>query len=297
MKESKELTKPILQQANIDTSKNAIVESVKEKDVTKSKLELTPVVISPKEVKRLENDVTPQNVQQKQTEIKAVDEQPNVSIPEVKDIVKNQNTVEVSPLELVITKPTELTVTTSVDWIAFLGFAITAIIVLFANRQTVKHSAKLIKSQEAISASNAKENIHITKSEITATNRQNWINTLRDDLANFIGAMNSIWDLNRVKTGRAEVLKELKKPEYVMTELYNWSIKSNSFLQNAESLSAKIKLLVNPNEKDSKALCSLLDEAMKAVRSKVDPKDINNEIIKVSQTILKEEWERVKDLK
>lgn len=208
-----------------------------------------------------------------------------------------KNTIEVTPFELVIPKPTELSITTSVDWIAFLGFAITAMIILITNRQTVNHSTKLIESQEALSHSNAKENIQLTKSELTAVNRQSWINTLRDDLASFVGAMNSIWDLNRVKDGRAKVLAELNKPEYAMTELYDWSIKYNGSIQYAEGISAKIKLLVNPTEDNSKALCCLLDETMELVLLKKDPKDLNSKIIDISQKILKEEWERVKDLK
>jgi len=211
--------------------------------------------------------------------------------------LNTKNTTEVTPFELVIPKPTELSITTSVDWIAFLGFAITAMIVLIANRQTVKHSEKLIESQEALSHSNAKEKIQLTKSELTAINRQSWINTLRDDLASFVGAMNSIWDLNRVKDGRAKVLAELRKPEYAMTELYDWSIKYNGSIQYAEGISAKIKLLINPTENNSKVLCSLLDEAMELVILKKDPKDLNGKIIDISQKILKKEWERVKDLK
>ncbi|WP_232584519.1 hypothetical protein, partial [Photobacterium carnosum] len=84
---------------------------------------------------------------------------------------------------------------------------------------------------------------------------------------------------------------------YAMTELYDWSIKYNGSIQYAEGISAKIKLLVNPTEDNSKALCCLLDETMELVLLKKDPKDLNSKIIDISQKILKEEWERVKDLK
>ncbi|WP_417362776.1 hypothetical protein [Gallaecimonas pentaromativorans] len=199
-------------------------------------------------------------------------------------------------IELSIPKTTELSISTSIDWIAFLGFAITAVIVIFTSRQTMKQSIEVIKSQEALSRDNAKENISLTKSELTASNRQAWINTLRNDLASFIAASNVIWDLHRVKDGRDQVLAELKKPEYAMGELFEWSIKYNSALQNAEQLSAKIKLLLNPNEDKSKILSNLLDETMQVVKNKKDPTSLAQKIIEVSQSILKKEWERVKNL-
>ncbi|HCE1970464.1 hypothetical protein HJ030_23805 [Vibrio parahaemolyticus] len=199
--------------------------------------------------------------------------------------------------EIVLEIPTIPDLSLSTDWVAVCSFIITALIVIISNRQTVKQSTELVSSQEKLSRETASENITLTKSELTAVNRQQWINTLREDLAQFISSTNAIWDLHRMKEGRKEVLASLQDPQFVMRELYDWSCTYNTSIKEAEGLSAKIKLLINPKEPNSIKLASLLDRSMKTVKANKSPSNINNQIISLSQVILKLEWERVKDLK
>ena len=184
----------------------------------------------------------------------------------------------------------------STDWVAVLGFVITAIIVLISNRQVVKNATEMVASQEELSRKSARDNLSLTKSELTAVNRQAWINTLREDVASYIASLNSFYDLQRIKSGRSEVLKELKNPDYAMKELYDWSCKYNLALHEAEGLSAKVKLLLNPREGDSIKLIELLNLALSQVKENNSPLVINNKIISITQGILKDEWERVKAL-
>ncbi|WP_139790113.1 hypothetical protein [Halomonas sp. BC2] len=212
-------------------------------------------------------------------------------------LIAENSTTEVQRIELVAEKPYDLNLSMGVDVIAFLGFAITALIVLLTNRQTVKYSLKLIESQERLSRKSAEENVHLTRSEITANNRQAWINTLRNDVADFIAAAYAIWDLNRIKSGRRQTLSELGNPEYAMKELFEWSSKYNQAIERAEGLSAKIKLLTNPVEDKTKELVAGLDAAMNRIRDGEKPEEHLHQIVLVSQSILKEEWERVKEMK
>lgn len=184
----------------------------------------------------------------------------------------------------------------SFDYIAVLSFIITAFVVWISTRQSTKQSLKIVESQEKLSRDSARENVSLKQKELTAANRQAWINTLRKDLAAFIAAANTIYELHRIKSGRASVLANIGKPEYAMKELLEWSVAYNKAVQQTEELCAKIKLLINPVENKSIQLIKLLDDTMKCAKSEKSADEITNEIIEVSQKILKEEWERVKNL-
>jgi len=201
-----------------------------------------------------------------------------------------------SQVELSVTKTPEIFVSTGTDWVAFLGFAITALIVLLTTRQTIKNSEKLIRSQEDVAKNSAKENREIVKCELTANNRQAWINTLRSDLADYIAAISAIWDLHQIKDGRAQVLKECGNVENNLNELFEWSLAYHKAIQESERLLAKIKLLLNPAEDKSQKLTTSLEKALDKAKSKKLPTEACNEIIFASQPILKEEWERVKSM-
>lgn len=214
----------------------------------------------------------------------------------IKEIAESATT-EVQRIELVAEKPYDLNLSMGVDVIAVLGFAITGLIVLLSNRQTVKHSLKLIESHERLSRESAEENVRLTRSEITANNRQAWINAVRNDVADFIATAYAIWDLYRIKNGRKKTLSELSNPEYAMKELFEWSRKYNQAIERAEGLSAKIKLLTNPVEDKTKELIAGIDAAMARIRIGDKPEEHLHQVVLVSQSILKEEWERVKKMK
>lgn len=236
------------------------------------------------------------SVSENKTELQSDDNSSNELIVKTDNVPDYTTQSETSAIELEVPSFPELSISTSTDWVAVLGFAITALIVLITSRQTVNHSVELISSQEKLSRDSAKENIGLARAELTAKNRQEWINTLRNDLAKFIASTNAVWDLERIKSGRAEVLAGLGNPEYAMKELFEWSISYNKAFQESEGLAAKIKLLLNPNESDSKELSKLLDESLNFVKAKKSPSEIHKQIVALSQNILKKEWERVKAL-
>jgi len=207
-----------------------------------------------------------------------------------------QNNGGKSQVEISVTKAPELLVSTGTDWVAVLGFAITALIVLLTTRQTIKNSERLIKSQEDVAKESARENREVVRCELTANNRQAWINTLRADLAAYIAAISAIWDLHQIKAGRAQVLREHGSVEGNLKELFEWSLAYHEKIQESERLLAKIKLLINPGEDKSQILMKALEKAFDDVKSNRLPTKACNEVISASQPILKEEWERVKSM-
>jgi hypothetical protein len=116
-------------------------------------------------------------------------------------------------------------------------------------------------------------------SSVLSKNRQEWINTLRDSISEFISAITMIDD------------KKISTNEQFDSH--------TTKLERILYINTKINLLINPNEEDH----ILLAEKLKRLLELYVKPD-NNEKIKViddtvelSQKILKREWERVKKLK
>ena len=123
---------------------------------------------------------------------------------------------------------------------------------------------------------------------VLSANRQKWIETLRDLLAELISLMGMAlvvklqwkdeWDKGLAPVAaRPELLAKLER-----IVLVQW----------------KIRLLINPNESDHRALQDALDAAQKRIQapqSELAESDADIErIAKLAQAILKREWERVK---
>jgi len=104
---------------------------------------------------------------------------------------------------------------------------------------------------------------------VLSTNRQEWINMLRNNISEFIALCLIIKDLQNRENAPS-------LPEKI--ECLNHRL-------------SKIKLLINPTEDDHNELITLLAQATKSV----DP-DVLDKIEKRAQVILKREWVRVKNI-
>jgi hypothetical protein len=127
-----------------------------------------------------------------------------------------------------------------------------------------------------------------TRKQIRATvvsaNRQQWINTLRNDLAELITAF-QIW-------GSPLKAKHFNQEDRKET------------LSNILLRESKIRMMLNPNEADHQELIATMasvrsfaedDDVPQTIGDVQDRLDIRIErLIKQSQVILKREWERVK---
>lgn len=181
-----------------------------------------------------------------------------------------------------------------IDWPTLLAFAVTVLTIVCTTIITIKHQKRALASQIAVSQDASDRDKERSRVEFVANSRQFWINSLRDEVASFISETSTIWDLFQQKSGRAEVLREMKAPEYAMSELANWSTAYGSAFARAEKSRAKIQLLINPAESVSAALMESIDVAYKIAKSKNNPEEANSKVISALQPILKNEWVRVK---
>ena len=122
--------------------------------------------------------------------------------------------------------------------------------------------------------------------EVISKNRQDWINTLRSlisDYLGILGALNNIDEFVILKLG-------LKSLDAIRDESTRKTIEKHAILlRELRTVSSKIELLLNPIEEDSKKLIQLLYDTEQDRTT-----NQNKEIIEISQKILKKEWERVK---
>jgi 23S rRNA pseudoU1915 N3-methylase RlmH len=120
------------------------------------------------------------------------------------------------------------------------------------------------------------------RSSIVSTNRQKWIDRLRDELAALLKDIQhtpSAYSANSISTSEA-IAKHGEITERVEV----------------------IKLLINPKEADHQELVRLISSANSLVITSINQKrgnakelqNISQNIASLSQQILKREWERVK---
>lgn len=104
--------------------------------------------------------------------------------------------------------------------------------------------------------------------------RLKWIEKLRDNISTFCGLTHT-WSASRLKG----------TPE------------GDEYLQQIDKLRHLIRLQLNPNEKDSQAIEVLIAQIPDLTYETqiAELRAALNELVVVSQTLLKEEWEKVKD--
>ncbi len=133
--------------------------------------------------------------------------------------------------------------------------------------------------------------VYITKKQLNASvnskNRQEWINTLRDEITEYLFVylkIDGMWfDNSFARQNNTEVPHSPQDFTKPLDELRKHEI--------------KISLLINPKEDDHKNLVKLLQDAYLNFKDKSKShKEIEKEILLLSQIILKKEWERVKSL-
>lgn len=132
-------------------------------------------------------------------------------------------------------------------------------------------------------------NLIISKEQSVSEFRQKWIDSLRDELAIYLSACNSISVHTQVKSAKhAEstiTMEEMIEPLH-------------EYLNSAYSMYHRIMLRLNPNE--HKELSEKINDLEKALSKRnilTDPKTFGymcDDINLAAQVLLKSEWERVK---
>jgi hypothetical protein len=116
---------------------------------------------------------------------------------------------------------------------------------------------------------------------VLSSNRQQWINTLRDTIAEFQAGVVGVSSDPFYKDDKESLQHHLEK------------IDRMTFLR------AKATLLLNPNEEDHKKLIEMIDKVMTiALLKEAERADemgkLQGSLTTIAQDILKREWNRVK---
>jgi hypothetical protein len=156
--------------------------------------------------------------------------------------------------------------------IALLAVIFGPIIAYYTAKRTMKSQMELIKDQISAQLKIAEREI---KSKVLSNNRQEWINSLRDNISEFMSLILIVKAAQH--TSPSELL----------------SINERLF-----STRFRISLLLNPKEDDHKNLDELLETAIKGSfpPEGITAESIGVKILNLSKSILKREWERVKKL-
>ena len=171
------------------------------------------------------------------------------------------------------------------NWYLILLPITTIIIVIVGYLMTRKQLEEKTKESMNLFNKTIDKQIELSKDEIKievlSKNRQAWINTLRDELSKFMGEITTL------------------ERKFLMTKDSPTVSDLNDIKNDVNKLGFdkyKIYLLLNPDEPNSKVLLRLIEEIILKAYQQESSNDKINELVKVSQTILKDEWKRVKSL-
>lgn len=190
-----------------------------------------------------------------------------------------------------------LVVETGTDWVTLGGFALTLSVFVLGTFLTIRNFNKTTVSQENIASKNNETLQNIAAMNTLKSNRQTWINDLRNTCAQYISAILNVQRLNNYYEARKApwLALQAENPEEHSRLFADWAADHVNAMKEVKFLKAKIELLLNPDEVDSKQLLTAVLEAQNkcdaAGNGAARPCEL---IVEHCQVILKQEWERVK---
>lgn len=216
----------------------------------------------------------------------------------------------------------KIVVDSGFDWATFWSFSATVAIFVLGTYLTIRSFNKNIISQEKVAKDNfelqkrlissqelaAKQNFEIQKEMIVSqellasqaslkTSRQNWINDLRDTTAQFISAALNVNRLNVYKESTLESLSMRGASDSSQIDMFqaSWAELHVKSIKDLVALRAKIELLLNPDEVDSKEFIKAVYELFDSCDQAGGPaKQLSGQVVWWGQLILKQEWEKAK---
>lgn len=192
----------------------------------------------------------------------------------------------------------EIKLNTGTDWLALAGVVLTGAIVAIGALTTIKNFKASTDSQERIAERNAAEQLEHSKAQNVAKNRQEWINSLRMSVSEFIAACYEIRALRKIAQKNYKMNPENFEDQM---DLERHELEIQSRLIRAEGQAKKqlalVELYINPSEDDSRELVRMSQIFYESAGDQgFNISWESDELIKVSQEILKTEWERVKKM-
>ncbi|WP_338301858.1 hypothetical protein [Escherichia coli] len=217
---------------------------------------------------------------------------------------------------LTVTKIPELIVNTGFGWdnvagsvtAAFIGAALPTAIAWYTIKKNDDNAAIDRKNQQSDFEATRETQLQISKlafsAQVLSANRQQWINNLRDNCAEFIKFAEQHKNLKRFYAAEMNGIS-WKNGTKQQADVYFDSYHESSY--SMSEVATKIELMLNPTEKTSIAIMLSLRSIMKMFeKEKIEmffiedsevKKEYDNlikELVKQTQCCLKKEWERVK---
>jgi len=177
-------------------------------------------------------------------------------------------------------------VDTGTDLVTLFGFLLTAIAVLAG----AGVSAFIYKGT-------ASNQMTLAKAVAIKESRQAWINELRDTCADYVAAICTMQIHTESDGNNKEFIQIVnsRDPSGAAAFVDSWGAEKRTLMMSVFSLGAKIQLLANPGEPVFQELLAAVQRAADEVSiSKGGAAKACEEIISLTQRILKAEWERAK---
>ena len=159
-------------------------------------------------------------------------------------------------------------------YISILSLVVAALAVFVGPAISLRIAKRQIRASSRLANDQMLSTLAVANKQITAPMRQVWINNLRDLLAEI-----SSCALHYYVAG----FEERSDEEY----------------QHLTLLESRVQLMLNPNEDDHRRLEALVREMLAAIQPERGRRDdfpeIHTQVIALTRTILKREWDVVKE--
>lgn len=189
-------------------------------------------------------------------------------------------------------------VDTGTDWVALVG-SLTAVVAVVAGSVYNAYSfKKTIVSQERLAEDNARFLREQSKSEFLAKSRLEWIALFREHVSSFLSLGNSVYTVSQYIVDASWVKGNNREEFKASTDLYD--LRYSEFtdkLAKARLHFAQLELLISPNGEESGRLIVAMNEYIQAACSYERIFDKGQEIVEITQSILRKEWAKVKEMK
>lgn len=205
-------------------------------------------------------------------------------------------------LMMTINRVPKIELDTGTDWTAVwtaVGTSLATItLIVITTLYTAYSFRKTIKSQKALADAQEASRIAHSKAEAVARSRQDWINSLRDEVASFIATGDDLAAASGKLHDKTPLPSETPEDVQRARDLYDHRYTEFArILTTAKLHYSRVQLYTNPTEKETEELLAAMNAYIQASVNCKPTADLGNAVVRVAQKIIKNEWVRVKEMK
>jgi hypothetical protein len=224
-------------------------------------------------------------------------------IPRVKygkvagNLLKEAAQMAIETTMLTIHRVPELVINSGTDWVALGGTLLTALAVVVGAVVTNKNFKHTVQSQERMSLKNSEDLMFQSKAEALSKNRQEWINSLRTSVSSFIASATELYSVNIILRTPTGIIPDTEDREIQAATLHREIISKHAATKGeARRYLALIELHLNLKEDESIKMVKIAKDLYQSADNEGNIFLLCDELVEISQSILKKEWERVKQM-